>query len=265
MRKFIALVAVAALFYVPARSAEAAEKPTIILVHGAFEDASVWSDVASRLQKKGYKTQAVNLPGRTSTPLPAAQVTQDVLRDAVVKVILSETAPVVLVGHSFGGITISTVAEAVPDRIAKLVYVAAYLPKNGESLLSLSSADKDSKLGPFFKVDGASGVARIDENGRIETFCHDCPDAIKTTFPATMVDEPLNPPGTPVKLTAQNFGSVKKAYIKTALDRVVSPALQQNMLEATPVSKVLTIDSGHTPFLSRPQELADAIAQIASE
>lgn len=80
-----------------------------------------------------------------------------------------------------------------------------------------------------------------------------------------MVDEPLIPLGMPAQLTAERFGTVSKAYIRTLRDQVVSPALQQRMLEATPVDHVASIDSGHAPFLTQPVALATAIVDLAGK
>jgi len=142
-------------------AAFAAEKPTIVLVHGAFEDASVWTQTQTQLKADGYKVLAVNLPGHPSNPLSPDKASLEVYRDAVLKVIDTEMAPVVLVGHSFGGITISAVGEARPEKIKSLVYLAAYLPADGQSLLSLANTDRDSKMGPFVQIQKEKGIAPV--------------------------------------------------------------------------------------------------------
>src|SRR5471030_3050615 len=82
----------------------AAEKPAIALVHGAFEDVHIWDGVSAKLQADGYRVISVDLPGRPSAPMASNLVSLDVYRDAVLKAIAGERQPVVLVGHSFGGI-----------------------------------------------------------------------------------------------------------------------------------------------------------------
>src|SRR5579883_3239100 len=206
---------------VPLAVQVSAETPVIVLVHGAFEDASVWQQVQRHLEKEGYQSTAVNLPGRGGDQTPKAEITMDVLRDAVVKVIKSQEQPVVLVGHSFGGMVISAVAEAVPERIRKLIYVAAYLPKSGESLQSLAMQDRDSKMGPHFQVNPAAMVATVGYESRADLFLNDGAPEQRRGFADTMVDEPLLPPGTPVTLSPERFGTVAKAYVRTAQDQVV--------------------------------------------
>lgn len=238
------------------------QQPTIVLLHGAFEDASVWDRTEQELQSQGFKTVAVNLPGRPGGPADVAP-SLDSYRDTVLDAIRAEAAPVVLVGHSFGGMTISSVAETAPDRIRTLVYLAAYLPANGQALTDLSSHDAGSQAGAAFRIDGERGIASIAPEARAGLFCNDCAPDVAAALPDQMVDEPLAPLATPVTLTAARFGTVRKVYIHTARDQVVSPALQAEMVVATPVSQELTLDTGHTPFLSNPQALAQAIAAAA--
>ena len=103
----------------------AKEKPAIVLVHGAFQDAPcTWSKVEPELKAKGFKVLTVNLPGRGSDQAdPSKLITED-YKQAVLNVISAQTQPVILVGHSFGGITISNVAEATPDKIKALIYLS---------------------------------------------------------------------------------------------------------------------------------------------
>src|SRR5471030_2691692 len=225
----------------------AAEKPAIALVHGAFEDVHIWDGVSVKLQADGYRVISVDLPGRPSAPMATNLVTLDVYRDAVLKAIAGERQPVVLVGHSFGGMTLSAVAEAAPASIKTLVYLAAYLPRDGESMMSLAQQDRDSKAGPALRIDKDKGIIAIDYAARADL----------------ILDEPLAPIATPVALTAARYGKVDKVYIHTAQDQVVSPYLQRKMIAATPVRLEFTLNTGHTPFLTDVPGLVGAIEQAA--
>jgi pimeloyl-ACP methyl ester carboxylesterase len=246
-----------------AGSATAAAKPEIVLVHGAWEEANIWQGVTPLLKKDGYHVVTVTLPGRPSAPLSPDKVSLDLYRDTILKAIGNPAQPVVLVGHSFGGITISVAAEATPQKIKTLVYVAAYLPKDGQSLLELGNSDKDSKIGPHLQVMKDKGIIAVEKSARADLFCLDCNDQFREALPNLIVDEPLAPLVTPVHLTADRFGTVDKVYIHTAKDQVVSPSLQAIMVAATPVRKEITIDTGHTPFLTDPHDLARDIEMAA--
>src|SRR5215470_17890852 len=225
-----------------AGSAAAASRPEIVLVHGAWEEPNIWQAVTPLLQKDGYRVVIVTLPGRPTAPLSPDKVSLDLYRDTVLNAIGNPPLPVVLVGHSFGGITISLAAEAAPQKIKTLVYVSAYLPKDGQSLLDLGNSDKDSKIGPHLQIMKDKGIIVVEKSARADLFCLDCNDQFREAIPNLIVDEPLAPLAMPVHLTADRFGTVDKVYIHTAKDQVVSPSLQALMVAATPVRKEITLD-----------------------
>ncbi|WP_114969412.1 alpha/beta fold hydrolase [Rhodoferax ferrireducens] len=241
----------------------AAEKPEIVLVHGAFADASVWQGVTAKLKADGYQVTTINMPGRPSAPQAPDQVSLDLYKTTVLKALEKSTKPVVLVGHSFAGITISAVAEAAPEKVKTLVYVAAYLPRNGESLLSLAQQDPDAKIGPHLQINKEKGMAVVEYAARADLFANDGPAQLRAVLPDLIVDEPLAPLATPVPLSADRFGKVDKAYVHTTLDQVISPALQTTMVTATPVRFEATLKTGHLPFLINPNGLAEAIEQAS--
>jgi pimeloyl-ACP methyl ester carboxylesterase len=241
----------------------AAEKPTIALVHGAFEDAHVWDGVSAKLQADGYRVINIDLPGRPSAPMTPNLVSNDVYRDVVLKAIGGESKPVVLVGHSFGGIAVTNVAEVAPEKIKTAVYLAAYLPQDGESMLSLAKQDRDSKAGPALHIDEAKGMISVNYTARADLFANGAPEGLRKVLPDLIIDEPLGPIVTPVNVTSARFGQVDKVYIHTAQDQVVSPYLQQKMVAATPVRLEFTLNTGHTPFLTDVPGLVSAIEQSA--
>jgi pimeloyl-ACP methyl ester carboxylesterase len=247
-----------------AGSATAMPKPDIVLVHGAWEEANIWQAVTPLLEKDGSRVITVTLPGRPSSPLSPDRVTLDLYRDTILNAIGNPAQPVVLVGHSFGGITISAAAEAAPEKIRTLVFVAAYLPKDGQTLLDLGNSDKDGKIGPHLQIMEDKGIIAIEYAARADLFCLECSDQLRAAIPNLIVDEPLGPLVTPVHLTADRFGTVDKVYIHTAKDQVVSPSLQAIMVGATPVRRQFTVDTGHTPFLTDPLALARYIEMAAN-
>lgn len=257
----------AAIFGASAMAAEnptqATAKPTIALVHGAFEDAQVWQAVGAKLKADGYPVLAVELPGRPGFPMSPADVSLDLYRDTVLKALASTTRPAVLVGHSFGGITISAVAEAAPEKVRTLVYVAAYLPRDGQSLVSMAQQDADAKIGPHLQIKKDQGIAVVDYAARADLFANDGPAPLRAALPDLILDEPLAPLATPVHLTDARFGHADKVYVHTSKDQVISPAYQAAMVAATPVRSETTLATGHTPFLTDPDGLAAAIEKAA--
>jgi pimeloyl-ACP methyl ester carboxylesterase len=261
MKLFLTTVLASAVAF--GASAIAAEKPPIVLVHGAFEDGQVWGHVSAKLEKDGYKVVTVDLPGRPGNPMSPDKVSLDLYRDTVVKALGASKHPAVVVGHSFGGIVISDAAEKAPKKIKTLVYVAAYLPHNGDSLVSMAQQDRDAKIGPHLQIQKDKGIASIEYSARADLFANGGPEGLRKAIPDQILDEPLAPLATPVKLSDAKFGKVDKAYIHTALDQVISPSFQAQMVASTPVRVEYTLQTGHTPFLTDPDGLADAIEKAA--
>ena len=242
-------------------TANAASKPTIVLVHGAFQDGkNTWSRVKPLLEKSGYHVVVVNLPGRDGESSDPSKLSTDIYRDKIRAVVDAQKGPVVLVGHSFGGIQISNVAEAEPKKIAKLVYLSAYLPKDGDSLDSLSKTDGESLLGKpgNFVVAPDYKYASINPDNAADIFGNDASGADRDLIAKGVIAEPLPPLGMPAHLTDANFGSVPKFYIKTSQDHTVGPALQDRMLTGR-ATLIKTIDAGHASYITQPQAVADGI------
>jgi pimeloyl-ACP methyl ester carboxylesterase len=261
MKLFFAALATSALAF--GTSAMAAEKPPIVLVHGAFEDASVWGHVTAKLQADGYKVVAVDLPGRPGNPAAPDKVSLKLYGDTVVSALDKFHRPAVVVGHSFGGIVIADAAEKAPSKVKTLVFVAAYLPKDGDSLVSMAQQDPDSKAGPYLQIKKEQGIASIEYSARADLFANGAPEGLRKAIPDLILDEPLAPLATPVHVTADRFGPVDKVYIHTAMDQVISPSFQAKMVADTPVRAQFTLPTGHTPFLTDPDELAKDIEAAA--
>jgi pimeloyl-ACP methyl ester carboxylesterase len=264
------LLAAALIALAGCASAPTREAPTVVLVHGAFQDARAWDRVVPLLRERGLRSVAVNLPGREGDGIAPGGVTLDDHRDAVLKTIDAQGGPVVLVGHSFGGITISNVAEAAPEKIRSLVYVAAYLPQADaadQSMAKLAETDqwnRFNKQRQNFIPAADYSTASVLADDQVMLFCDACSDDAKQRTRQLMQREPLKPAATPVRVTAARYGAVPKFYVHTVNDNAVSYTLQQRMVAATPVVRSVTLQTGHSPFLESPEALANAIADAVA-
>lgn len=266
--KLIQLLLVACVFIISSCSNDDTqpEKPkNYILVHGAWQAPFVWQEVKANLEKQGNKVIVVELPGHGDDYTSPATITLDVYKQKVIDAVATIDGKVILVGHSLGGMIISSVAEAMPSKIEKLVYVAAYLPVSGQNLDNLAHMDPDSQLGMgnlIFNND--AGIVDVKPDQIINLFIQDGTPEIQNLVVKNYRTEPLTPFINPVTLTEQNFGSVKKVYIKTLQDHVVSPYLQNKMIATGKVESVYEINTGHSPFLSQPNELSWILTKIAA-
>jgi pimeloyl-ACP methyl ester carboxylesterase len=229
---------------------------TYVLVHGAWQGAWAWDPVKSKLEAEGHKVVTVDLPAHGADTTAFSEASLQSYTDKVVAAIDAQDRSVILVGHSMGGTVISNASEARPDKIKKAVYIAAYLLKDGETLLHTSESDTQSRIGPNLVFENGGATASIKPEALVDIFCADCAQAEANRILANAGSEPLAPLTQPVKVTDANFGRVPRVYIETTQDHAVGNELQKRMYTATPVERVITLETGHSPFLSQPDALA---------
>ncbi|MBD2164592.1 alpha/beta fold hydrolase [Calothrix membranacea FACHB-236] len=236
---------------------------TYVLVHGAWLGKFCWDDLVSKLEAAGHTAVTLDLPGHGDDTTPANAITLESYRDAIIQTIGDRTN-VILVGHSMAGLPISLVAEAIPQQLKALVFVCAYLPRNGESLLQLSQEDKDSHVGSYWRQDNPEQYSPpwIAAEGIVDVFCADCSPEVQEIVKSRHRPEPLAPFVTPVELTEANYGSVPRYYIETLNDHAVSHQLQTLMLSRVNVNKSFQLSASHSPFLSMPDRLATCLTEI---
>lgn len=229
---------------------------TFVLVHGAWHGAWCWYKLASRLRARGHTVLAPDLPGHGVDRTPIAEVTMAAYVERVVSVLDRAPGPVVLVGHSMGGAVVTQAAEERPDLVRHLVYVAAFAPGDGQSVLQLARADKDDRLGAtmVFAADRKS-ITLKPETIR-GSFYADCPDEDLALAQSLLVPQAAAALVGTMHLTDANYGRVPRSYVECTQDMAVSIGAQRAMPGRTGCRKIYTLDTGHSPFLAAPDPLA---------
>jgi pimeloyl-ACP methyl ester carboxylesterase len=235
---------------------------TIVLIHGAWHGAWCWHKLVPLLEASGARVLAPDLPSMGADLTPPGMITLEYWTRFVAGLIARETEPVVLVGHSRGGIVISEVAELMPEHIRTLVYLAAFLLPAGETLAASANGITDSLVPPNM-IPAASGLTcTVRAEVLRDAFYGSCSDADYAFSRERLSPEPLKPLVAPLKLTNERYGRVPRAYIGTSLDRAVTPAAQRQMQAALPCDPVFTLATDHSPFLSQPEALARILISI---
>jgi hypothetical protein len=158
---------------------------------------------------------------------------------------------------------ITQAAEFVPHRIAILVYLAAFLPRDGQSLQQLAEGDHTTLVRPNMIINKNEGSFVVAEHVRHNAFYGECDYEDAASAGSGHVTESLAVIGTPVRITLQRAGSVRRLYIECLRDRAIGIDKQREMYGASPCERVLTIDTEHRPFLSRPEKLASHLLSLA--
>ncbi|MFT3935120.1 MAG: alpha/beta fold hydrolase [Chitinophagaceae bacterium] len=235
---------------------------TYVLVHGAWQAPYVWDAVSADLVKRGNKVIVVELPGHGADTTPTYKLSIDAYRDKVIDAI-GTNDKVILVGHSMGGMVVTSVAEKIPSRISKLVYIGAFIPANGQSLEMLAMNDPNSQLGASLSQSADKLTLDVKRENLARLFINDGSQADKDHVIDNYRPEPAIPFSNKLSITKENFGSVEKVYIKTQQDIVISPALQDKMIATAGIKTVYAINSSHSPFLSQPNAVASLLARIS--
>lgn len=238
---------------------------TFILIHGSWHNAWNWHKVLPLLKQKGHRVIAVDLPGmgRDKTPIQEVKLTTTV--EKICRLIDSVEGKVILVGHSKNGIMISQAAEYRPEKIEKLIYLAAYLIPDGKTQREYSMQDTQGVLKPYVTMHPETQSHTLQPEIYKEGLYHDCEDAITEMAKMLLSQEPVESGITPLQLTENNFGSVPRYYIECTEDRAVTPFIQQKMYTETPCRKVFQMATSHSPFFSRPVELTNILCEIAED
>ncbi len=280
-----------------------ATKAVFALIHGAWHNHSAWDRVAPILNANGFATLTPDLPGAgvnaiapaslgrrpfdpsafATEPSPVAGLTQEVRTQAVVALVREAASlsggKVILVGHSAGGMTISAVAEEVPNLLLAVVYLAGFMVPNGLSLLEMLQHESlSSALAPRLFVGDpvAIGATRINVRSTDEAYrsllkasFYGDVSASEFAWAASQLhcDESNAGAVAPSEITPERFGTVPRHYIRCTQDRAVPLSGQDHMIAA--VDRAIggkttthTLESSHSPFLSQPASLSKVLVDV---
>ncbi|WP_161864395.1 alpha/beta fold hydrolase [Pseudomonas yangonensis] len=236
-------------------NALAADKPTVVLVHGAFADASSWNGVVKVLEQDGYKVIAAANPLRGVKSDGAA----------VAALLASVKTPVVLVGHSYGGNVISNAAYGQAN-VKALVYVSAFAPETGETVAQLAGKFPGSTLGPTLAdpvvlADGGKDLY-IQQDKFHDQFAADLSDEQATLMAATQ--RPVTEAALNEKATTPAWKSIPSWHIYGDADKNIPPQAMAFMAERAHAQAVEVIQgASHVVMVSHPESVARMIEKAA--
>lgn len=236
-----------------------------VLIHGSWHGGWCFDPVVEILRARGHIVVAPTLPGMGGTAEEMAAVTLDSWGEFAAqhcRALKQEMggAPVVLAGHSRGGLVISTAAEVDPAAMDALVYICAMMLPAGMSRAQFKELEGPN---PAFdaiisKVHG--GIATvIDAACAGPVFAQVSPPDLVTQVLPRLLAEPHAPRSQPLHLTPERYGRLPRTYVECTLDRTIPIESQRTMQAYSPGAHVVTLEADHSPYLSRPVELANAL------
>ncbi len=265
---------------------------SFILVHGSFHGAWNWHKVVPLIEQAGHAVSCIDMPGHGIDHSAVHQVSLQDCVQCLIKQIDRMEPPIILVAHSRNGIVISQAAEYRANKIAKLVYLAAYLVPDGKSMMDFAKLDEASLV--YQNIIPRTSAAQIETVRKLyrkpitrlllhlfskktqrthlldpkayrDALYHDCPPEIVALAQALLTPEPNFPGFTQLQLSAAKYGSIPRTYIECLQDHAVTLKLQRLMQAESPCDKVYQLDSGHSPFFSMPARLTDILLAEVSK
>jgi pimeloyl-ACP methyl ester carboxylesterase len=284
----------------------ATDKPSFLLIHGAWHGAATWRYLVPLLEARGHMVRAYDLPGAgahakqpasyfqqprddqafATEPTLNVGVTQADRAQAItgwIEDMHRQTGlPVIPVGHSLGGVSLTAVAQARPDLVHAAVYLAAYMLPPG--LVPAKTRALPVMDGTLIRSLGKgdplkTGASRIDPRNPDtayrdllrHAFYGDIDDtALDAELALLHCDEPVSTLTAPSEMTRERFGSVPRHYIRTTDDVSIMPAAQDYLIAAVDAAMgnptvIHTLASCHSPHITQPAALADRLSALATD
>ncbi|MEJ7644956.1 MAG: alpha/beta fold hydrolase [Chryseolinea sp.] len=243
-------------------SIASAQKKTYILVHGGWHGAWSWQKVVPLLMAEGNTVLAIDLPGHGQDKTPVASVTFNDYIKKVVSVANEQKGPVILVGHSMAGVVIAQASEELgPKKVSKLIFLDAFMPRNGESVLQLAEKAGIASAGNVQSGPSVSESLIMSADGKTSTikkeaikplFYHDCSPSDVAFAEAHIGSQPMVCLATPVSLTEEKYGRIPKYYILCTMSKDLD---KSSIAGNVKCEKLYSLESSHSPFFSMPKKL----------
>lgn len=237
-----------------------------VLIHGSWHGGWCFDKLAAILESRGHTVVAPTLPGMGGTEAEMAAVTLDDWGDFAAQHCRDlkarlDGAPVVLGGHSRGGLVVSTAAERHPDAMDSLAYICAMMLPAG-----LSRAEFKEIVGPNAPFEAiiqplygsvATVIDPLSDAGAVFAQLSP-PEDVAAVLPRLLA-EPSQPRRQKIVVTPERWGSKPRTYVECTQDRTIPIDSQRKMIAMSPGAQVITLEADHSPYLSTPEALADAL------
>ena len=242
---------------------------TFILIHGSWHNGSVWQRVEERLKSAGIAVYAPTLSGFESIRQPAAQ---DIglhthILDVVSLIGEHDLSDVILVGHSYGGFVMTGVAEQIPERIAKLIYLDAFIPEDNQSLFDILGPESAARFNASLL--NADGRTRADGAEAVWLLPPGQPSDYGVTNPqdaawlqAHLVYTPVLTFAEKLRLGNPQAQSIPRYFIRCTAFPFLEPSERKAIADGWPVFHIPT---GHDAMLTEPTAVTDILLSIASQ
>jgi pimeloyl-ACP methyl ester carboxylesterase len=237
-----------------------------VLVHGAFGGAWSWEPVVGPLEAAGHTVDTLDLPGGGDDETPLEEITLDSCAARVCEVLAQRPESAVLVGYSMGGAVVTEAAGRCPDRIASMIFVTAFMPADGQSLLDLTGLPEGEgdMIQANIVVEGQPPVATLSAEATMLAVYNACAPEAAVEAVARRRPQAVAVFATPVTVDDDALAAIPRSYVLTKQDNSIPPPLQRRMIAEHPCKRVIELVADHCPQLSATDDLVAALIELAA-
>jgi pimeloyl-ACP methyl ester carboxylesterase len=245
-----------------------APEPTrdLVMIHGAWQGSWAWAGVIPILEAMGFRCHAVDMPGNGADATKPKDVSMAMYMAYLRGLLDGIDAPVIVLGHSSGGIIASQLGELEAPRVHGIIYIAGMMLPSGmkfaELVADISKKDP-AALGivPHLAWSGDGATSTVKAGAARNIFYQDCSAAKASWAAKQLKPHPERGRDIAARLTKGRFGKIPRAYIEARRDQSVLHKMQRRMQKLVPGARRYGIDTGHAPQLANPDGLAKIIGQ----
>jgi pimeloyl-ACP methyl ester carboxylesterase len=237
----------------------------LVMIHGAWQGSWAWAGIIPKLEAMGFRCHAVDMPGNGSDATKPKDVSMAMYMAYLRGLLDGIGAPVIVLGHSSGGIIASQLGELEASRVQGIIYIAGMMLPSGMKFAELVGeyAKKDTAaLGivPHLAWSRDGETSTVKPGAARKIFYQDCSAAKASAAAKQLRPHPQRGRDIAAHLTKGRFGKIPRAYIEAKQDQSVLHKMQRRMQKLVPGARCYTIDTGHAPQLARPDELAKILS-----
>ena len=236
-----------------------------VFCHGAFAGAWCWEPVIGPLADRGHEASAFDMPGSGDDNTPVEGITLESCAQRCCDALAESDRPAVLVAHSMGGVIATQAYAWAPERITKIVYLTAFLPQDGQSLLDLTALPEGAsdQVQANLEISGEPPVAYMSSEATRQAIYNLCTDEQWAWAVERRRPQAVAPFATPVSLAGVIAEPSQRAYIQCLQDHAIPLALQRRMVRENPCGAVFELESDHAPYLCQTAAVVELLDELA--
>ena len=248
---------------------EPVNKPTFVFIHGAWAGSWVWDALKLELEAAGHRVLALDMPGNPQHPAAPDAISMAGCMAHIASACAEIDGPLLLVGHSGGGVIVTQAAEMLAERVVGVAYLAGMMLPSGLGFAELSNSllatnPEAAGIWPHLVWAEDRQSSEVPPEAVCEVFLQDLPRDQAMAAAQRFCSQPEGTRALVANWTAERFGRLPRLYVEATEDRSVVLAAQRKMQALVPGAQVVSLPCGHVPQVVQTAAVAEALLAFAS-